>query len=82
MLTTIEQKSSRYHCASLFPTKGSILLIRPKNTFLVFRAAAKVGTRPTLANVASGRAGASVPRINPATKGRVNKAELATRRDG
>jgi len=48
-------------------------LIRPQNTLLVVRADAKVGTRPTLADAASGRAGASVPRINPATKGRVNK---------
>ncbi len=42
------------------------LLIRSQSTLLVFRADAKVGTRPTLVDAASGRAGASVPRINPA----------------
>ncbi|WP_145998786.1 hypothetical protein [Methyloterricola oryzae] len=47
---------------------------RPKNTLLVFRADAMVGTRPTLADASSGRAGASVPRIDPAIKGRVNNA--------
>ncbi len=54
-------------------------MIRPQNTLLVVRADAKVGTRPTLADAASGRAGASVPRINPATKGRVNSRSLKER---
>jgi len=42
------------------------LLIRPVNTLLVFRAAALAGTRPAWAQAAGRRAGASLPRINPA----------------
>ncbi len=42
------------------------LLIRPVNTLLVFRAAAQAGTRPAWAHAACRRAGASLPRINPA----------------